>query len=309
VEGHEEVYTLVYEVKRTFDLPHCSAGASSATAIVIDDSDSDPDTYIPAMHTFPMSQSPIFTPPRTPSPQMAAAARPRQVARKMPIMHTFPSMSLEWTHETSEGETSEGGTLDSASSSSSAEDEWDRAIVPQSAQGAMPEKLRELLKSLTHNSLEHYNRRCIPFLTRNLKQSFAHRYKQKFGQPRVPQHGVERVRYIFRWFSENGEEQEWSYREEGSAGLECPFCPFWGEFAARDIFEAHFKDSALGIHHEVDVEFDGKEEEGSWETIILLDKAHGRPMYANNSFRLLRTHIAFFQYCEGGYIRLSSNHR
>jgi len=142
----------------------------------------------------------------------------------------------------------------------------------------MPEKLQELLKSLTHNSLKHYNRRRIPFLTRNLKQSFARRFKQKFGQSRVDQRSVKRVRFIFRWFSENGEEQEWSYQEEGRAGLECPFCPFWGEFAARDILEAHFKDNGLGVHHEVDVEFDGKEEEGSWETIIWLDKAHDMPI-------------------------------
>ena len=238
---------------------------------------------------------------------MAPAPRLRQVARKLPNVHTAPSMSSEPTHETSEGETSEDGTLDSASSpSSSAEVEW---VLPQSAQeGAMPEQLRELLKSLTHNSLEHYKKRRIPFLTRNLKQSFARQYKQKFGQPRADRHSVKRVRYIFRWFSENGEEQEWSYQREGRAGLECPFCPFWGKFAARDILEAHFKDKDLGVHHEVDVEFDGKEEDGSWETIIWLDKAYDIPTCANNSFHLLRTHITFMQYREGGNTRIS-NHR
>jgi len=258
-----------------------------------------------------MLQSPLFTPPRTPPPQMTTTPRPRLVARKMPIVYTVPSMLPEPTHETSEGETSEGGTIDSASSSSSsAEVEWDRAILPQPAQeGAMPEKLRELLKSLTHDSLEHYNGRRIPFLTRNLKQSFAHRYKQKFGQPRVDQHNVKQVRYIFRWCSENGEEQEWSYREEGRAGLECPFCPFWGEFSARDILEAHFKDNGLGVHHEVDIEFDGREEEGSWETIIWLDKGHDVPMYANTSFHLLRTYITSIQCREGGNTRIPSDHR
>jgi hypothetical protein len=185
-------------------------------------------------------------------------------------VQTAPSMSSEPTHEASEGETSGGGTSDSASSSlSSAEVEWDRAIIPQPAQeGAMPEALRKLLKSLTHNSLAHYKRRRIPFLTRNLKQSFTRRYQQKFGRPRLNQHTVKRVKCTFRWFSENGEDHEWSYQEEGRAGLECPFCPFWGEFATRDILEVHFKDTELGVHHEVDVEFDGKEEEGSWEMII-----------------------------------------
>ena len=164
----------------------------------------------------------------------------------------------------------------------------------------MPEKLRELLRPLTHNALEHYNRRRIPFLTRNLKQSFANRYKQKFGQPKMDQHSVKWVRYIFCWFNEDGEEQEWSYREEGSAGLECPFCPFWGEFATRNILEAHFKDNGLGVHHGVGVEFDGKEEEGTWEVIIWLDKTHDVSKYANNPFHLLetrihRTHIVFTQ--------------
>ena len=257
-----------------------------------------------------MPQSPFFTPPRTPPSQMTPAPRPRQNARKMPNVHTVPSMSSEPTIGTSEGETSEDETLDSAClSSSSAEVEWDLEVPPQPAQeGAMPEKLRELLKSLTHNSLEHYGRCRVPFLTRNLKQSFAHRYKQKFGQPRVGQHRVKRVRYIFRWFCENGEEQEWSHQEQGRAGLECPFCPFWGEFATRDILEVHFKDADLGVHHEVDVEFDGREEEGSWETIIWLDKAHNIPMCANHSFHLLRTHITFIQYHERGNAR-KSNHR
>ena len=175
----------------------------------------------------------------------------------------------------------------------------------------MPEKLRELLRSLTHNALEHYNRRRIPFLTRNLKQSFANRYKQKFGQPNMDRQSVKWVRYIFCWFSENGEEQEWSYREEGGAGLECPFCPFWGEFATRNILEAHLKDKSLGVHNEVDVEFDGKEEEGSWEVIIWLDKTHDVPRYANNPFHphIPRTHSIFIQYYKGGNNLVSSNHR
>lgn len=211
---------------------------------------------------------------------MTPAPRLRQVARKMPIVQTISSTSSEPTHETSEGEMSEDGILDSASSSSSSdtEVEWDRAIPPQPAQEeSMPEKLRELLRSITHNALEHYNGRRIPFLTRNLKQSFANRYKQKFGQPKMDQHSVKWVRYIFCWFSESGEEQEWGYREEQGAGLECPFCPFWGEFATRNILEAHFKDNDLGVHHKLGIEFDGKEEEGSWEVIIWLDKTHDIP--------------------------------
>ena len=259
-----------------------------------------------------MPQSPLFTPPGTPPSQMTPAPRPRQIARKMANAnaHTVPPMSPEPTNGTSEGETSEDGTLDLASPSSpSAEVEWDLEILPQPAQeGAMPEKLRELLKSLTHNSLEHYSRRGVPFLTRNLKQSFVHQYKQKFGQPKVDQHRVDRVRYIFRWISDDGEEQEWSHQEEGRAGLECPFCPFWGEFATRDILEAHFKDKELGVHPEVDVEFDGKEEGGSWETIIWIDKAHDIPMCANDSFDLLKTHVPFIQYREGGNT-CKSNHR
>lgn len=177
----------------------------------------------------------------------------------------------------------------------------------------MPEKLRKRLTLLTHNSLERYNRRSIPFLTRNLKQSFACRYMQKFGQPKVDKHSVKWVRYIFRWFSENGEEQEWGYREEGRAGLECPFCPFWGEFATQKILEAHFKDNVLGVHHEVDIEFDGKEEEGSYEAIIWLDKAPNIPKYAINSpyrlkIRTLGTHFGFIQY-RGGKIHISSHSR
>ena len=208
----------------------------------------------------------------------------------MPGTHTVPSIFSETTHGTSEGETSEHGTSGSVSSSSSnVEVERDHATPRQPAQEeAMPEKLQELFRSLTHNGLEHYNRRRIPFLTRNLKQSFTCRYKQKFGEPKVDQHSVKWVRYIFRWFSEYGEEQEWSYREEGRAGLECPFCPFWGEFATRDILEAHFKDKDLGVHHEVDIEFDGKEEEGRWEAIIWLDKTHDIPRYAKKEFIFLK---------------------
>ena len=300
---------LAFEERRIFDLPHYSAGSSSATAIVIDDSDSDSDsdTDVLTQGTSPMPQSLLLTSPRTPLLRMTPVPRLRQMVTMQPNMHTTPSMSLELTYETPEGETSEDGTSDSASvSSSSAEVDWDRAILPQPAQeGAMPEELQKLLKSLTHNSLGHYNRRRIPFLTRNLKQSFTLKYKQKFGLPKADQHSVKRVRFIFRWFSDDGEEQEWSYQEEGRAALECPFCPFWGEFAARDILEAHFKHMDLGIHHEVDVEFDGKEEEGSWEMIIWLDKAHDIPTCANNSFHLLRAHIPFIQHREGGNTRTS----
>jgi hypothetical protein len=208
-------------------------------------------------------------------------------------MNTIPSISSSSTHGASEEETSEGGISDSGSSSLSSA-EVDRGAIPpqpvQDEEEAIPDELRARLKSLTHNSLEHYDRGRVPFLTRNLKQPFAIRYKQKFGQPNMDQHSVKWVRYIFRWLGESGEEQEWSYREEGSAGLECPFCPFWGEFATRRAFEAHFKDNDLGVHHEVELEFDGKEEEGSWETIIWLDKTRNIPRYANGYFHLWDAH-------------------